>query len=144
MITRDGVEAIGSPEAVGYVRRRQKLRRRSQQRLHFSCSSSATCDPLDSSWPIWAMFSVCASPCLHCATPPCMAPRRDALHLCCGRFQFALWEMSRMYAYQEMEVIVLPQKADPSLFPSGPTAWGLVSPQPYSLRGWCCSEYNAQ
>ena len=58
------------------------------------------------------------------------------------RFGFSLWEMSRMYAYSRMEVIVLPQRARPELFPCGPDCWGIVAKAPYENRGWCCSEYS--
>ena len=35
------------------------------------------------------------------------------------QFSFALWKMSRLYGFREMEVVVLPQEADPSRFPHG-------------------------
>ena len=34
------------------------------------------------------------------------------------RFTFALWEMSRLYAYQGCEVLVVPQYTEPSAFPN--------------------------
>ena len=35
------------------------------------------------------------------------------------QFTFALWEMSRIYAFSEVNVMVLPQEAEPSRFPEG-------------------------
>ena len=57
------------------------------------------------------------------------------------RFSFAMWEMSRLYAYVECHVLVLPESDPDSSFPGGPDLWGLVSPNPYYRRGWTTSEY---
>ena len=35
------------------------------------------------------------------------------------RFTYALWEMSRLYAYKDCNVIALPEYATPSDFPAG-------------------------
>ena len=51
------------------------------------------------------------------------------------QFCFALWEMSRLYCYREMNVIVLPHATVVSKFPIGPDAWGLVNPDQYGYRG---------
>ena len=58
------------------------------------------------------------------------------------RFRFALAEMSRMYAYSRVEVIVLPQPAQPHSFPGGHEAFGACSLREYVDRGWCCCEYS--
>ena len=44
------------------------------------------------------------------------------------QFSFALWEMSRLYSYRDIQVIVLPQAADKQQFPGGAEAWGDVNP----------------
>ena len=41
--------------------------------------------------------------------------------------------MSRLYAYKEVEVIVLPQRADTSQWVG---KWGEVNLLPYENRGW--------
>jgi len=60
-----------------------------------------------------------------------------------------MWDMGRLYSFQECEVIVLPMLADqlePSRsdvcasFPGG-DVWGDVNNRPYKNRGWCCAEF---
>ena len=51
----------------------------------------------------------------------------------------ALWEMGRLYAFEECEVVVLPQ-LDLWDFPGG-NVWGRVNVRPYQQRGWCCAEF---
>ena len=55
-----------------------------------------------------------------------------------------MWDMGRLYSYQECEVIVLPTLADqlqPSRdevcfsFPGG-DVWGDINNRPYKNRGW--------
>ena len=57
-------------------------------------------------------------------------------------FSFAMWDMGRLYAYQECEVIVLPELDGESTFPTSPTVWGMVNLRPYERRGWCASEFS--
>jgi len=57
-------------------------------------------------------------------------------------FSYAMWDMSRLYAFKECEVLVLPKVEDPSCFPGGVAAWGHTNHVPYINRGWCCGEYS--
>jgi len=57
-------------------------------------------------------------------------------------FDFAMWDMGRLYAFKENKVIVLPKLDGPNAFPGGPTAWGKVNTRLYKHRGWCCSEFS--
>merc|ERR1712032_1696983 len=50
--------------------------------------------------------------------------------------------MGRLYAYEECEVIVLPQLGNPDSFPDGTDMWGRVKTTPYEQSGWCCAEYS--
>ena len=43
----------------------------------------------------------------------------DRTALEAAQFRFALWEMSRLYAFHECEVVVLPQSSAPHTFPQG-------------------------
>ena len=60
-------------------------------------------------------------------------------------FSFAMWDMGRLYAYEECEVIVLPTlehdaaKLNAS-FPGG-AVWGMPNTRAYEKRGWCASEF---
>jgi hypothetical protein len=56
-------------------------------------------------------------------------------------FGFALSDMSRLYAYNRCEVLVLPRIESSEHFPSGAKSWGRSSDRPYQQRGWPCSEY---
>ena len=61
-------------------------------------------------------------------------------------FKFAMWDMGRLYAYDECEVIVLPRPhptdGAPVCFPGGPGKWGRVKETAYEQSGWCCAEYS--
>ena len=61
-------------------------------------------------------------------------------------FSFAMWDMGRLYAYQECEVIVLPELDGPDSFPkpnsAAPHVWGLINQRAYERRGWCASEFS--
>ena len=57
-------------------------------------------------------------------------------------FAFAMWDMGRLYAYQECEVIVLPELDDESTYPTSPDVWGMINRRPYERRGWCASEFS--
>jgi len=57
-----------------------------------------------------------------------------------AQFRYAMWDMGRLYAYQQCEVIVLPALDPPDTFPGG-QVWGMVNSTPYEFRGWCCSEF---
>ena len=57
-------------------------------------------------------------------------------------FLNAMWEMGRLYSYCECEVVVLPEVAEPSTFPGGPSMWGRAHTVEYALRGWCVAEYS--
>ena len=56
------------------------------------------------------------------------------------QFKFAMWEMTRLYAFGECEVIVDPVIDDADSFPGGRNAWGKVNTTRYEQRGWCCAE----
>jgi len=74
--------------------------------------------------------------------------------------RFALFECSRLYAFKECKVIVMPQLEQPHLFPEHGeitiktnticdppreelhTAWGFCKTIPYSQGGWTCAEYS--
>lgn len=66
-------------------------------------------------------------------------------------FRYAMWDMGRLYAYQECEIIIIPDLLPLASFPaqSSPTsmasghadAWGVENSTPYEFRGWCCSEF---
>ena len=58
------------------------------------------------------------------------------------QFSFAMWEMTRLYAFSECEVIIDPVIDAPQDFPSGEDAWGRVNSLPYCDRGWCCAEFS--
>lgn len=60
-------------------------------------------------------------------------------------FSYAMWDMGRLYAFEECEVLVLPSReADVATmlanFPGG-NEWGQVSVRPYKNRGWPCAEF---
>jgi len=64
-------------------------------------------------------------------------------------FDYAMWEMGRLYSFHECEVIVLPTLADEleptkdhvlASFPGG-DVWGDINNRPYHNRGWCCAEF---
>ena len=71
------------------------------------------------------------------------------------RFNLALWEMSRIYAYNKCRVIVLPESesiAGHEQFERAPhplkqreclrsPTWGWVNDVPYGQRGWPCAEF---
>ena len=71
-----------------------------------------------------------------------LAPQADRTPSERERFSLALWDMSRLYAFAECEVIVLPEVEPPTIFLGGPDRWGLVNTLPYEARGWCCSEFS--
>lgn len=71
-------------------------------------------------------------------------PPRSAKEM--RNFDFALWEMGRLYCFCECEVIVLPSldgvdKSEQERFPGG-SVWGFVNAVPYENRGWCCAEFS--
>ena len=55
-------------------------------------------------------------------------------------FGYAMWDMGRLYAFHECEVIVLPE-LDSLNFPGG-DVWGMINSRPYQNRGWCCAEFG--
>ena len=57
------------------------------------------------------------------------------------QFNFAMWEMGRLYSFHECEVIVLPTIEESSSFPTAPDVWGMVNTKLYHNRGWCCAEF---
>lgn len=69
------------------------------------------------------------------------------------QFNIAMWEMTRLYAFSECDVIVDPIIGSPDDFPSdsvtnapasfdpGKCEWGWINSRPYSERGWCCAEF---
>ena len=56
-------------------------------------------------------------------------------------FGYAMWDMGRLYAFHECEVIVLPELDGLNTFPGG-DVWGMVNSRPYENRGWCFSEFG--
>jgi len=56
-------------------------------------------------------------------------------------FAVVINDMSRLYAFERCEVIVLPTVEPPERFPSGAKSWGPASTFQYVDRGWPCSEY---
>ena len=62
------------------------------------------------------------------------------------RFKFAMWDMGRLYAFEECEVVVLPRPhptdGAPDRFPGGAYKWGRVKRTSYEQSGWCCAEYS--
>jgi len=63
------------------------------------------------------------------------------------QFRFAMWEMSRLYAFFQCEVIVLPELesvAITHITPEGVamSKWGRVNVTPYENRGWCAAEFS--
>ena len=58
------------------------------------------------------------------------------------QFGFAMWEMTRLYAFSECAVIIDPVIDPAKDFPSGVDAWGRVNTLPYGERGWCCAEFS--
>lgn len=62
------------------------------------------------------------------------------------RCKIAMWDLNRVYAFEECEVIVIavpPLDADQMIatFPGGNT-WGRPTTTPYQMRGWCYSEFS--
>ena len=76
-----------------------------------------------------------------------------------ARFNFALFETTRLYAYGGSKVIVLPDKDEVATFPdAGEIAeqvndfcdpprpemhsnWGFTKKMGYEHSGWCCAEF---
>ena len=55
----------------------------------------------------------------------------------------ALSEMTRLYCFDECEVIVLPRVEDAADFPGDTkNAWGAVNSREYKLRGWAFTEFS--
>ena len=48
-------------------------------------------------------------------------------------FSYAMWDMGRLYAFHECEVIVLPELDSLNTFPGG-DVWGMVNSRPYENR----------
>jgi len=72
----------------------------------------------------------------------CAKPQADRTAAEDNRFYYALWDMGRLYAYKECEVVVLSAADDMEQFPGAPGAWGRVNTDSYHQRGWCCAEYS--
>lgn len=56
-------------------------------------------------------------------------------------FEYAMWDMGRLYSFRECEVLVLPSLNPASTFPGRASEWGFENTRPYHKRGWCCSEF---
>lgn len=79
---------------------------------------------------------------------PFISPRTAAEE---AAFTYAMWDMGRLYAFGECEIIVLPEVRSKSTFPAASTSsgaawgcadtWGMENSTPYEFRGWCCSEF---
>ena len=56
-------------------------------------------------------------------------------------FDYAMWDMGRLYSFRECCVLVLPTLDGGSTFPGDAGDWGFENTRPYEKRGWCCSEF---
>lgn len=86
--------------------------------------------------------------------PPGSPPQRARTVGETRRFYLALWEMSRLYAYNECRVVVLPdvepaaEDADERFSEARrrlcgwSRVWGWINDVPYHHRGWCCAEFS--
>jgi len=57
------------------------------------------------------------------------------------RFDYAMWDMARLYAYKVIQVVLLPRPLDARQFPDGLYAWGAVKETCYAKQGFCCTEF---
>mmetsp|Transcript_24046 Transcript_24046/g.59669 ORF Transcript_24046/g.59669 Transcript_24046/m.59669 type:complete len:605 (-) Transcript_24046:72-1886(-) len=79
------------------------------------------------------------------------SPMQDRTPMERVQFNFAMHEMTRLYAFEECHVIVDPiidaiDEADivlGKLLPGAPrtSRWGMVNDRKYEKRGWCCAEF---
>ena len=63
------------------------------------------------------------------------------------QFRFAMFEMSRLYAFFKCEVIVIPELDSVAITHKtqeggAMSVWGRVNSNPYENRGWCAAEFS--